>query len=103
MQTIQTNIIYAAGRITIDRNTPKQMSAPFSQVQYREPNESYENGSLFFPFIRDGKILVSMNIPIEHMDIKKHILPEGQAVEIEMLDSSKNVFILFTANQMQNI
>ena len=98
MQTIQPNIIYAAGRITVDRDTHKEVSAPFSQIQYREPDATYENGSLFFPFIRDGKILASMNIPIEHMDIKKHVLSEGQAVEIEMLDSGKNVFIMFNAN-----
>lgn len=95
VQAVHRNIIFATGRVSVDKDTPNQMSAPFSQIQYCEPDEMYKAGSLFFPFIRNGYQLGYTKIPLEHMNIRKRNVPTGRIVEIEMLDTGKTVEVQF--------
>ena len=39
VQAVHRNIIFATGRVSVDKDTPNQMSAPFSQIQYCELDE----------------------------------------------------------------
>ena len=98
VQAVHRNIIFATGRVSVDKDTPNQMSAPFSQIQYCEPDEMYKAGSLFFPFIRNGYQLGYTKIPLEHMNIRKRNVPTGRIVEIEMLDTGKIVEVHFLEN-----
>lgn len=91
----QKNIIFKPGRVFIDRGTPHQVSLPFTQVSYCEPNALYKLGSLFFQFVENGSQLLSTKVAIEHMNVRKSVDAGSRMVEIQMLDSGKNVEIMF--------
>lgn len=46
MQAVQSNIIYATGRLFINWNMPNLKSVPFTQLQYRPPGELHEYGKV---------------------------------------------------------
>ena len=41
MQALQSNIIHAVGRLSINWNTPNLKSVPFTQLQYHPPDEAH--------------------------------------------------------------
>lgn len=95
MQALQKNIIFASGRVFIDKGTPYQVSVPFTQVSYCEPDELYKLGSLFFQLIENGCQLMSTRVAIEHMSVRKSDDTESRIVEMQMFDSGKNVQVRF--------
>jgi len=95
MQTLQRNIVYAAGRVHVDKDTPYYVSIPFSQIQYLPPDEDHEKGSLHFALIEDGREIGSMQMSVDKMDIRKYMLKEKLTVEMCMLNTGKNVLICF--------
>lgn len=46
MQAVQSNIIYATGRLFLNWNTPNLKSLPFTQLQYLPPGELHEYGKV---------------------------------------------------------
>lgn len=95
MQTLQRNIVYATGRVHVDKDTPYYVSIPFSQIQYLPPDEGHENGSLYFALVEDGIEIGSMQMSVDKMDIRKYMYQEKLTVEMYMLNSGKNVLICF--------
>lgn len=94
MQSLQKNIIFASGRVFIDKGTPYQVSVPFTQVSYCEPDKLYKLGSLFFQLIENGCQLMSTKIAVERMSVRKSDTG-SKIVEMQMLDSGKNVQVRF--------
>lgn len=91
----QRNIIFKPGRVFIDKGTPHQVSLPFTQISYCEPDALFKLGSFFFQFIENGSQLLSTKVAIEHMNVRKSVDAGSIMVEIQMLDSGKNVEVKF--------
>ena len=94
-QLQQKNIIFMPGRVFIDKGTPYQVSLPFTQISYCEPDALYKLGSIFFQFIENGSQLLSTKVAIEHMNVRKNVDAGNLMVDLQMLDSRKNVEIIF--------
>ena len=91
----QKNIIFKPGRVFIDKGTPYQVSLPFTQISYCEPDALYKLGSLFFQFIENGSQLLSTKVAIERMNVRKSVDAGILMVDLQMLDSGKNIEVKF--------
>lgn len=94
-QLQQKNIIFMPGRVFIDKGTPYQVSLPFTQISYCEPDALYKLGSLFFQFIENGSQLLSTKVAVERMNVRKSVDAGNLMVDLQMLDSGKNVEVKF--------
>ena len=55
MQAVQSNIIYATGRLFLNWNTPNLKSLPFTQLQYLPPGELHEYGKVIVSVVKDER------------------------------------------------
>lgn len=95
MQALQSNIIFASGRVFIDKGTQHPISMPFTQISYCEPDGLYKLGSIFFQFIENGCQLMATKVAVERMNVRKSDITGSRIVEIQMLNSGKNVEVRF--------
>ena len=82
MQAVQSNIIYAVGRLFVNWNTPNLKSVPFTQLQYLPPGEAHEYGRVIVPVVKDGQTKMKQ-FAIDPMNIHKLDIPGGVGILID--------------------
>lgn len=89
------NFLVATGRVLIDKDSLHPASLPFSQISYSAPNEAHKLGSIIFQLIENGCQLMDTSIEVERMNVTKYDIGGTKIVEIHMLDTGKNVEVIF--------
>ena len=92
MQAVQSNIIYAVGRLFVNWNTPNLKSVPFTQLQYLPPGEAHEYGRVIVPVVKDGQTKMKQ-FAIDPMNIHKLDIPGGVGILMQKYNSNEKVFI----------
>ena len=92
MQAVQSNIIYATGRLFINWNTPNLKSVPFTQLQYLPPGELHEYGRIIVPVVKDGQTKMKQ-FAVDPKNIHKLDIPGGVGILMQKHNSNEKVFI----------
>lgn len=92
MQAVQSNIIYATGRLFINWNMPNLKSVPFTQLQYRPPGEAHEYGRIIVPVVKDGQTEIKQ-FAIDPKNIHKLDIPGGIGILMQKYNSNEKVVI----------
>lgn len=99
MQPENTNIIFANGRITIDKDTPSQISAPFNQIECRKSDDAHNSDKLVFSFVDGGRELSSLPVYGSYTELISTYIPAGKIINIDLPDCGKTAEIIIESNK----
>lgn len=92
MQAVQSNIIYATGRLFLNWNTPNLKSLPFTQLQYLPPGELHEYGKVIVSVVKDEQTKMKQ-FAVDPKNIHKLDIPGGVGILMQKYNSNEKVFI----------
>lgn len=101
MKSENTNIIFVDGRITIDKDTPSQISAPFNQIQIEccKSDDAHNTDKLVFSFVDGGRELSSLPIYGSYTELISTYIPAGKIINIDLPDCGKTAEIIIESNK----
>lgn len=99
MKSEHTNIIFVNGRITIDKDTPSQISAPFNQIECCKSDDAHNTDKLVFSFGDGGRELSSLPIYGSYTELISTYIPAGKIINIDLPDCGKTAEIIIESNK----
>ena len=99
MKSEKTNIIFVDGRITIEKDTPSQISAPFNQIECRKTDDDYNTDKLVFSFVDGGRELSSLPVYGSYTELISTYIPAGKIINIDLPDCGKTAGIIIESNK----